>query len=71
MLEGLREVGSSVDECIYVGDSEVDAETGKRAGVRTLIVSYGFRRAEDLMASGVEISANNVKELAEKLSSLL
>ena len=71
LLEGLREVGSSVDECIYVGDSEVDAETGKRAGVRTLIVSYGFRRAEDLMASGVEISANNVKELAEKLSSLL
>ncbi|MBO8437256.1 MAG: HAD-IA family hydrolase [Spirochaetes bacterium] len=71
LLEGLKEVGVTRDECIYVGDSEVDAQTGEKAGVETLIVSYGFRSEAELMASGVEISANSVEELSEKLSSLL
>ncbi len=71
LLSGLEAVGSSPAEAVYVGDSEVDAETGKRAGVRTLIVSYGFRTRAELEKNGVEIAADDVKALDEILKSIL
>ena len=51
-----------------MGDSEVDAETGKRAGINTFIVSYGFRRKEELEAAGIEKTLENTEELASSLS---
>ncbi|MGR3502839.1 phosphoglycolate phosphatase [Pseudaestuariivita sp.] len=32
--------------CIYVGDSEVDAETARRAGVPFLLFTHGYRKSE-------------------------
>ena len=37
------------DEVIYVGDSDVDIETVKNAGVKGAIVSYGFRDENELL----------------------
>ena len=71
LLEGIASVGASPSETVYVGDSEVDAETGKRAGVKTLIVSYGFRNKEELEGNGIEISADSAEELHEKLESMI
>ena len=71
LLEGLKEVGSSADNAVYIGDSEVDAETGKRAGIRTLIVSYGFRRKEELEKNGVITSASSVAELSQLLDNMV
>ena len=59
--------GVNAREALYVGDSEVDAETGRRAGIRTFIVSYGFRTEEELRESGIENTINNVETLSEKL----
>ena len=70
LLYGIRETGGCIEEAVYVGDSEVDAETGKRAGVRTLIVSYGFRTRAELEKSGVSVSANSVEELDELMKTL-
>lgn len=67
LLEGLRKVSSSPAEAIYVGDSEVDAETGRRAGIATYIVSYGFRTDEELRKNGVENPIHCVETLSEKL----
>ena len=67
LLEGLRKVSSSPAEAIYVGDSEVDAETGRRAGITTYIVSYGFRTDEELRKNGVENPIHCVETLSEKL----
>ena len=44
----LEKLGVSVEDCVYVGDSEVDLETGKRAGVRTVSVGWGFRTGRNL-----------------------
>ncbi len=33
--------------CIYVGDAERDVEAGRRAGMRTLIASYGYLGMHD------------------------
>ncbi len=70
LLYGLGKVGASCGESVYVGDSEVDAETGRRAGIRTVIVSYGFRTEEELKASGIRSEAENAYKLAEILESI-
>ena len=71
LLEGLAAAGSSVSEAVYVGDSEVDAETGRRAGIRTVIVSYGFRSEDELAASGIKSMAGSAYKLDEILESIL
>ena len=38
------------DETVYIGDSDVDMQTGANAGVRTIGVSYGFRSRDELAA---------------------
>jgi len=40
----------SKDEVVYVGDSNVDMQTGINAGVRTIGVTWGFRTREELEA---------------------
>ena len=40
----------STDEVIYCGDSNVDMETGKNAGVKTIGVTWGFRDRAELSA---------------------
>lgn len=46
-------VGCSMDELLYVGDSEVDYRTGLNAGVRTVILTWGMRPRAELEASGI------------------
>lgn len=43
VLAALEEMGSEKANAIYVGDSEVDAETARNAGIPCVLVSWGFR----------------------------
>lgn len=52
-------------ECIYIGDSDVDIEFGKNCGIRTILVSYGFREKDFLVASGAKEIVDSPKELLE------
>ena len=45
--------GATKAETIYIGDSDVDIQTGKNAGVDQAWVSWGFRRRDEM--GGVEI----------------
>ena len=42
------------EKCIYVGDSEVDVETAKNAGVPCLSVLWGFRDRQTLEKAGAD-----------------
>lgn len=42
-------------ETLYIGDSEVDAATGKAAGMETVLVLWGFRTLEELSGSEADI----------------
>lgn len=60
-------LGVAAEECLYVGDSEVDAETGRNAGATTVCVSWGFRTKEELQEAGAE----NIIDKAEELHRFL
>jgi len=51
-------------ETAMIGDSAVDIEAGKAAGVITCGVSGGFRPKEELEAAGCDLMIGNLLELA-------
>jgi len=48
ILTALAALGADAGECLMVGDSPADMEAGKRAGVKTCAVRYGYGQAEAL-----------------------
>ena len=63
IYRALQEMGISPGECLYVGDSEVDITTGKRAGIKTVSVSWGFRSKEELKLAEPEYIIDKAEEL--------
>lgn len=57
----------SKEECLYIGDSDVDMRTGGFAGVDTIGVPWGFRSKEVLKESG----ATYIIEKPEKIISIV
>jgi phosphoglycolate phosphatase len=68
---GALEIAGALDvpagQFLYVGDSAVDMETARRAGMRPVGVSWGFRPAEELWAAGAEAVITHPAELPEIL----
>ena len=56
-IAAMEELGSSREETVYVGDSEVDYKTAVNSGLRCISCLWGFRTKEELLAAGV--SGNN------------
>ena len=47
----LEAYGAAPKEALMIGDSPIDVETGRRAGVLTAVVSHGFSDEADLRAA--------------------
>ena len=62
--------GITPDECIYIGDSDVDVLTAQNAGVHMAGVEWGFRGKEELMATGAPFVASTAEELTEYILKL-
>ena len=60
-------MGVSKDECVYVGDSEVDIETARRAGMDCISVAWGFRDEDMLRAEGASCIVHSAEELFDAL----
>ena len=54
-------------EAILVGDSEVDAETARNAGVDFLAVGWGFRTENQLLAAGADKVWQTVADVEKHL----
>lgn len=52
------------NEVLYVGDSDVDMQTGRNAGVHTIGVTWGFRTEEELASYSPWKLADNAEDLA-------
>lgn len=59
----LRELEVSPGNCLYVGDSWVDIETGHNAGARSVGVLWGFRDREELEAHHADAVISCPEEL--------
>ncbi len=58
VLEAIRRLGSTPDEAVYVGDSEVDFATARNAGVPCITVLWGFRDEDFLRGIGATTFAH-------------
>ena len=67
VLEAASRMGLAVEDCVYVGDSEVDIETARNAGMTCISVSWGFRDEEMLLSSGASILVRTPGELSERI----
>ena len=56
----------SLDDVTMIGDSDVDYLTARNAGVKSIIVSYGFRSEAELRAAGISPVVPDLEEV-EKL----
>ena len=55
------------DETVYVGDSNVDMQTGANACVRTIGVTWGFRSRAELAAYNPSALVDTPAELADEI----
>lgn len=67
VFKALEKLGSIAARAVYVGDSEVDAETSKNAGITFVGVSWGFRDREVLEKIGVPYIIDKPLELLKIL----
>lgn len=62
--QALRELGSDSGRAVYVGDSDVDIETARNAGMPCISVTWGFREEAFLRECGGQNFAANAAEVA-------
>jgi len=67
VIKSAEDMGLTVGECVYVGDSEVDIETAKNAGMDCISVLWGFRDREYLESMGGTVFACDADELYEAI----
>ena len=65
--EVMSALGVTPDECVYVGDSEVDVETAANAKTACVCVSWGYRSAAALKAAGAKAIVDTTEQLADTL----
>ena len=59
------------ENCIYVGDGEVDVMTAKNAGVPCIAVTWGFRDVETLRTAGAEHFCHTPADLPAIIETIL
>lgn len=65
VLKVMENLKVSKDECLYVGDSEVDIRTARNADIDCASVLWGFRSRKQLEDCQAEVFCSNTEELYE------
>lgn len=63
VFKAMEELHSSPENCIYVGDSDVDISTARNAGIPCISVSWGFRSQKFLKMHGASMIAETVDDM--------
>lgn len=56
---------STIEECIFVGDSEVDIQTAINSGIHCVSVSWGYKDIDFLYNNGAETLIYSPEELSD------
>jgi len=63
----MKEFKVKSEECLYVGDTATDMETGINAGMDTVGVTWGFRTREELVLAKAKYIVDEPKEILKLL----
>lgn len=69
VLRVIDRFGVRREECVYIGDTGVDMQTGRNAELFTVGVLWGFRGREELLRDGADALAATPKELSDHILS--
>lgn len=67
VLKAIKELNSTLEETIFIGDSDVDIKTAENANIPCISVLWGFRDKNYLEEQGGEIFVNNTKDIEKFL----
>ena len=67
VIQALKELNSTAEESVYVGDSEVDILTARNANMDCISITWGFRSREELIKSGATVLVDTMEELMQLL----
>jgi len=67
VFEALRLLDTEKDRAVYIGDTEVDIQTARNAGIDCICVSWGFRDRDELEKAGAVRIIDAPQQLAEIL----
>lgn len=63
IFTALAAMGAKPEDCLFVGDSAADMEAGKRAGVKTCAVRYGYGNEAELEKWSPDFWVDDLREL--------
>ena len=63
ILAAIKGLEAEPADCLLVGDSAADMEAGRRAGIRTCAVRYGYGKAEDMARWNPDHWVSDLREL--------
>jgi 2-phosphoglycolate phosphatase len=67
LTEAARRLGVAPERLLYVGDSEIDAETARRAGSPLVLVQWGFGSPEELAPFDCVLRAERPADIGDLL----
>ncbi len=67
VFAAMRALGVAPEQCVYVGDSEVDIQTAANAGIPCICVTWGFKTRAFLKEHGAETIVDTPQELLERI----
>lgn len=69
-LFAAKELGVQPSECLYVGDTDTDMQTGRAAGMLTTGVLWGFRDEAELRQNHADFIAARPEQLVQILDNM-
>lgn len=61
----MAELGAAPESTIFIGDSNVDIQTGQNASLPTIGVLWGFRGEAELTAAGADVLVSTPEEILQ------
>lgn len=68
LLHAMRELACAPHECVMIGDTIMDIEAGRRAGVTTIALSHGMGPRAQLLEAGADHVIDGFSELPALLT---
>jgi 2-phosphoglycolate phosphatase len=63
LLAAMASLGACPEDCLMVGDSQADIEAGRRAGMKTCVVEYGYGNRTEIEKLRPDYRVSDLREL--------